>query len=132
MTGRIRRWLTTVIVGAGIGLAGIGAGPAQAAPSGPVDPGVPFSSVVYGTGCTYSLVSPVNASGLVSFYEQRRGYPPILIGRAQAYQLVATVWWTPRRIGDRILYAEQNGVRGPSIVARVHQGYGSGGVCFAL
>ncbi|MFT4127224.1 MAG: hypothetical protein QM662_13480 [Gordonia sp. (in: high G+C Gram-positive bacteria)] len=130
----LRRWFTsgllasTMTVSTLIGTAGAG----HAAPAGPVDPGIPFSSVVYGTGCTYTLTVPVNSSGIVAFYERKRGYPPRLIGRDRAYQGYASVWWSPRRIGNRRLYAIQNGKRSPITVARVHQGYGSGGLCFAL
>ncbi|MGC5248328.1 hypothetical protein ACPXB3_15570 [Gordonia sp. DT219] len=113
-------------------IGGPGAGAAQAAPSGQPDPGIPFSSVVYGTGCAYSLTVPVNSVGMVSFYEQRKGFPPIFIGKTPAYQLSATVIWVPRHLGDRTLYAVQNGQKSPTTVARVHQGYGSGGLCFAL
>lgn len=135
VTRRIAVAAMAVLLSVGIGLAGpavVGAGVAKAAPSGQVDPGVPFSSIVYGTGCTYSLTVPVNASGMVTFYEQRRGYPPRFIGKAQAYGLSASVRWIPRRQGDRMLYAVQNGQKSPMTVARVHQGYGSGGLCFAL
>ncbi|MGX7696790.1 hypothetical protein [Gordonia polyisoprenivorans] len=131
--GAIRRWAASLVTGTAV-VAGVvaGTGSASAAPAGPVDAGVPFSSVVYGTGCTYNLTVPVNSVGMVSFYEQRQGFAPILIGRASAYQLIATVNWTPRRLGDRMLYAVQNGVKSPITIARVHQGYGSGGLCFAL
>ncbi|UZF55539.1 hypothetical protein LH935_22965 [Gordonia polyisoprenivorans] len=131
--GAIRRWAASLVTGTAV-VAGVvaGTGSASAAPAGPVDAGVPFSSVVYGTGCTYNLTVPVNSVGMVSFYEQRQGFAPILIGRAPAYQLIATVNWTPRRLGDRMLYAVQNGVTSPITIARVHQGYGSGGLCFAL
>lgn len=130
---RMRGWVIAALATASVATAGLcGTGSVQAAPAGPVDAGVPFSSVVYGTGCTYNLVVPVNSTGTVYFWEQRTGYAPVFIGKAEAYQLVATVNWIPRRQGDRMLYAVQNGVKGPVTVARVHQGYGSGWACFAL
>ncbi|MGV9670117.1 hypothetical protein ACWDPV_05915 [Gordonia sp. NPDC003504] len=133
MTYRMRRWAVTAMAAASVAAAGlIGAGSAAAAPSGQVDAGVPFSSAVYGTGCTYQLVVPVNASGMVYFWEQGQGQKPLFIGKAQAYQLVATVDWIPRHQGKRTLYAVQNGVKGPVVTAPVHQGYGSGWACFAL
>ncbi|MGV9709154.1 hypothetical protein ACWDTI_00620 [Gordonia sp. NPDC003424] len=109
-----------------------GQGDAQAAPAGPVDAGVPFSSVVYGTGCTYTLWVPVNSSGTVTFWERRQGFPERMIGSDVPDGTSATFTWVPRTIGDRLVYAKQNGITGPATVIKVHQGYGSGGVCFAL
>lgn len=132
MTG-VRRWTVSVLATAAVATAALaGGGAAAAAPVGQVDPGIPFSSVVYGTGCTYNLTVPVNSTGMVDFYEQRQGFPPIFIGKAAAYQLIATVNWVPRHLGNRMLYAVQNGHKSPIAIARVHQGYGSGGLCFAL
>ena len=130
---RLQRGLIGMMAGVTMG-AGVlvGAGTAQAAPVSGPDSNVPFSSVVYGTGCTYTLTVPVDAKGMVTFFEQRRGYRPIYIGKAPAYQTSASVTWIPRRQGNRMLYAVQNGVKSPITMARVHQGYGSGGLCFAL
>lgn len=110
----------------------VGAAPAQAAPVGRVDAGVPFSSAVYGTGCTYSLTVPVNSGGRVTFWERKHGLAPHYIGAADAGGNIATVRWVPRFMGDRELYAVQNGSTSPIAVLQVHQGYGSGGLCFAL
>lgn len=129
-----RAALAALALGVGVAMA-VGAptaGPATAAPTGRVDPGVPFSSVVYGTGCTYWLTQLVNSRGTVTFWETRQGYAPHLIARTQPQWGQATVRWIPQRQGNRLLYTEQNGVRSAVIVARVHQGYGSGGTCFAL
>ncbi|NDZ95772.1 hypothetical protein G3I13_06690 [Streptomyces sp. SID6673] len=115
-----------------IGLSIVPPGSAGAAPVGKIDAGVPFSSVVYGTGCLYNLTVDVNASGPVTFWERKQGYPERFIGAARADGAIATIRWVPRRIGDRLLYAKQGGVRGPVAVMRVHQGYGSGWACFAL
>ncbi|MYR06985.1 hypothetical protein GTV32_12020 [Gordonia sp. SID5947] len=115
-----------------VGLAVASPGSAGAAPVGKVDAGVPFSSVVYGTGCLYNLTVDVNTSGPVTFWERAQGYPERFIGAAQADGAIATVRWVPRRIGNRLLYAKQGGVQGPVTVLRVHQGYGSGWACFAL
>ncbi|MFW0783308.1 hypothetical protein AAFP35_02200 [Gordonia sp. CPCC 206044] len=109
-----------------------GTGTASAAPVGTVDAGVPFSSVVYGTGCRYNLTVQVDASGPVTFWERAQGHPERFLGAAQADGAIATIRWVPQRIGDRLLYAKQNGVTGPTVVMRVHQGYGSGWACFAL
>lgn len=135
VVGRPRRlrWavvltLLAALVGAGLSMPGT----ASAAPAGPVDPGIPFSSIVYGTGCSYTLKVPVNSSGVVTFYEKRRGQQPRRIGAEEARQGTASVWWIPRRIGTSELYAVQNGERSRPTVARVRQGYGSGGLCFAL
>lgn len=105
---------------------------AQAAPAGVVDAGVPFSSAVYGTGCLYNLTVPVNSSGRVTFWERRPGFPEHYIGAAPADGAIATVQWVPRYLGDRLLYAKQNGVTGKATMLRVHQGYGAGWTCFAL
>lgn len=130
----VRRVMTAavaaIVLAAGLVLAQ--APTVTAAPTSGPDAGVAFSSAVYGTGCSYTLTVPVNASGAVYFWEQKKGYPPIFIGKAQAYQLSASVRWIPRRIGLRRLYAVQDGKRSPLTIARVHQGYGSGGLCFAL
>ncbi|GAA1481142.1 hypothetical protein GCM10009624_15820 [Gordonia sinesedis] len=57
---RTRLRLAVVTLGAVLAvlLGGLGPGTASAAPAGQVDAGVPFSSIVYGTGCTYSLTVP--------------------------------------------------------------------------
>lgn len=107
-------------------------GTASAAPVGGVDAGVPFSSVVYGSGCLYDLTVPVNATGRVTFWEQENGQAPRFLGAAAADGAIATIRWVPRRPGDRRLYAQQGGVTGPKTLYRVHQGYGSGWACFAL
>ncbi len=113
--------------------AALTAAPAGAAPQGQVDAGTGFSSVNYGVGCSYSMTVPVNSSGLVSFYDWKGpGYPPLLIGRAQASGANAAVTWWPKRQGIRKLYAEQNGQRSRITTVRVSQGYGSGGMCFAF
>lgn len=128
----IGRWaaVATAVVGA---LEALGApGVAQAAPAGPVDAGVPLSSVVYGTGCAYTLRVPVNSSGTVTFWERRKGLPERLIGSDVPDGVSATLEWVPRIIGDRLVYAKQNGVVGQATVIRVRQGYGSGGMCFAV
>ncbi|MFW0794056.1 hypothetical protein AAFP30_09610 [Gordonia sp. CPCC 205515] len=118
---------------AAVALGVLGApGLAQAAPAGTVDAGVPLSSVVYGTGCVYTLRVPVNSSGTVTFWEKRQGSPEHLIGSDVPDGAAATLEWWPRTIGDRLVYAKQNGVVGPSTVLRVRQGYGSGGMCFAV
>ncbi|MDY6811121.1 MAG: hypothetical protein SW127_19260 [Actinomycetota bacterium] len=107
-------------------------GEAAAAPVGKVDAGVPFSSVVYGTGCRYDLTVDVNSVGTVAFWEKPQGAPARFLGAAQAYGAIATISWVPRRVATTELYATQNGVTGPSTALRVHQGYGSGWACFAL
>ncbi|MEE4021990.1 hypothetical protein V1Y59_02775 [Gordonia sp. PKS22-38] len=107
-------------------------GQASAAPVGKVDAGVPFSSIVYGTGCLYELTVDVNSSGAVTFWERPRGGPARVIGVAPAYGAIATTKWVPRRIATTELYATQNGATGPIAVFPVHQGYGSGWACFAL
>ncbi|STQ62948.1 Uncharacterised protein [Gordonia bronchialis] len=105
---------------------------ADAAPAGRPNAGVPLSSVVYGTGCTYPVTLAVNSSGWVAFYEQRTGYPPIFVGRDLPSGALASITWVPRRIGDRYLYAVQNGVKSPKTLVRVRQGYGSNGLCFGV
>ncbi len=125
------------LLGAGIAMAAativfLAPGTASAAPVGKVDAGVPFSSVVYGSGCLYDLTVPVNATGRVTFWEQQRGQAPRFLGAAAADGAIATIRWVPRRPGDRQLYAQQGGVTGPKALYRVHQGYGSGWACFAL
>lgn len=127
-----RRVPTVVGVLAAVVIGLCHAAPADAAPIGKVDPGVAFSSVVYGTGCLYSLTVTVNSAGLVTFWEQPPGYPARAIGSAWADGGIATVRWVPRRIGNRVLYATQNGVTGPTAVVPVRQGYGSGPLCFAV
>lgn len=115
------------------GVAASVSAPASAAPAGKVDPGAMFSSVNYGTGCSYSMTVPVNSSGLVSFWDWKGpGYPPLFVGRAKADGAEAAVTWTPRFQGVRRLYATQNGRTSPITYARVTQGYGSGGSCFAF
>ncbi|AZG46070.1 hypothetical protein D7316_02670 [Gordonia insulae] len=109
-----------------------GPGEAAAAPVGKVDAGVPFSSVVYGSGCRYDLTVPVDATGRVTFWEREQGGPERFIGAAPADGAIATIRWVPRDPGDRQLYAKQGGVTGPKVLMRVHQGYGSGWACFAL
>lgn len=114
-------------------LTGIGAATANAVPSGRVDPGVGFSSNAYGTGCSYSMTVPVNASGKVTFWEKKPGkYPPLFIGAARAQGATAAVTWVPQREGIRQVYAVQNGKRSNYTIARVHRGYGTAGFCFAL
>lgn len=125
---RIRICLLGVLVALLCGVPSV----ARAAPAGKVDAGVPFSSVVYGTGCTYTLTVPVNSSGTVTFWERRPGYPEFYIGSAAADGASASVIWVPRHLGTRYLYAKQNGITGPPSLVPVHQGYGSGGLCFAL
>lgn len=107
-------------------------GSATAAPVGKVDAGVPFSSVVYGTGCRYDLTVDVNSVGTVAFWEKPQGAPARFLGAAEADGAIATIRWVPRRVATTELYATQNGVTGPSAVLRVHQGHGSGWACFAL
>ena len=99
---------------------------------GKVDAGVPFSSVVYGTGCRYDLTVDVNSVGTVTFWERPQGAPARVPGSAEADGAIATISWVPRRVATTQLYATQNGVTGPVAVLRVHQGYGSGWACFAL
>ncbi|MCK8613222.1 hypothetical protein [Gordonia sp. C13] len=105
---------------------------AQAAPAGRVDAGVPLSSVVYGTGCTYPVTVPVNSSGWVEFWEVKPGLPVRFIGRDLPSGALASVTWVPRRIGDKYLYAVQNGKASPPTLVKVRQGYGSNGTCFAF
>ncbi len=107
-------------------------GSATAVPVGKVDAGVPFSSVVYGTGCRYDLTVDVNSVGTVTFWERPQGAPARFLGAAEADGAIATISWVPRRVATTQLYATQNGVTGPVAVLRVHQGYGSGWACFAL
>ena len=126
----VRPMLAAIVLTALIAL--VGAVPAQAAPVGKVDAGVPFSSVVYGTGCLYVLTVTVNSTGPVTFWEQAPGFTARAIGSAWADGGIGTVRWTPRRIGNRILYATQGGVTGPKVTVPVRQGYGSGPLCFAL
>ena len=129
----IGRVAATVVVAVGVFVGALSAqGAASAEPVQAPDPGVPFSSVVYGTGCTYWLTGLVNSRGTVTFWEGRKGYTPRLIGSAEAAGGQATVKWIPRRIGDRYLYTKQNNVRSKLTLARVHQGYGSGGTCIAI
>lgn len=105
---------------------------AQAAPSGPVDAGVPLSSAVYGTNCTYPLTVPVNSSGWVTFWEIKPGLPPRFLGRDLPSGALASVTWVPRRIGDKCLVAVQNGQASKPTPVRVRQGHGSGGACIAF
>ena len=129
----IGRVVATVVVVVGVLVGALSAqGAASAEPVQAPDPGVPFSSVVYGTGCTYWLTGLVNSRGTVTFWEGREGYTPPLIGSAEPAGGQATVKWIPRRIGDRYLYTKQNNVRSKLTLARVHQGYGSGGTCIAI
>ena len=129
----IGRAVATVVVVVGVLLGALSAqGAASAEPVQAPDPGVPFSSVVYGTGCTYWLTGLVNSRGTVTFWEGRKGYTPRLIGSADPAGGQATVKWIPRRIGDRYLYTKQKNVRSKLTLARVHQGYGSGGTCIAI
>ncbi|GAA4751631.1 hypothetical protein MUG78_04910 [Gordonia alkaliphila] len=131
----ISRATTAVVAGcaAAAVAATLSAAPANAAPQGRVDPGIGFFSVNHGVGCSYSMTVPVNASGLVSFYDWKgRGYPPLLIGRAMASGGNAAVTWWPKRQGLRNVYAVQNGKKSPITKVRVTQGYGSGGLCFAF
>ncbi|UEA60321.1 hypothetical protein LK459_05520 [Gordonia otitidis] len=129
----LERLAVTVVVAVGVFVGALSAqGSASAEPVQAPDPGVPFSSVVYGTGCTYWLTGLVNSRGTVTFWEGRKGYTPQLIGSAEPSGGQATVRWIPRRTGDRYLYTKQNGARSTLTLARVHQGYGSGGMCIAL
>ena len=129
----IGRVVATVVVAVGVLVGALSAqGAASADPVQAPDPGVPFSSVVYGTGCTYWLTGLVNSRGTVTFWEGRKGYTPRLIGSAEPAGGQATVKWIPRRIGDRYLYTKQNNVRSKLTLAWVHQGYGSGGTCIAI
>ncbi|MEZ5212524.1 MULTISPECIES: hypothetical protein [unclassified Gordonia (in: high G+C Gram-positive bacteria)] len=110
----------------------LAAAPAHAAPQGKVDPGIGFFSINHGVGCSYSMTVPVNASGMVSFYDWKGpGYKPLFIGRAMAQGGNAAVTWWPKRQGLRTIYAVQNGQRSTLTKVRVTQGYGSGGLCFA-
>ena len=110
-----------------------GAATANAVPSGRVDAGWGFSSNAYGTGCSYSMSVPVNASGKVTFWDKKPGSnAPIYIGSAYANGATASVTWVPQREGIRQLYAVQGGKRSNYTIARVHRGYGAGGFCFAL
>ncbi|WP_435082464.1 hypothetical protein [Gordonia hongkongensis] len=130
-----RRWM--VGVGAALGAAVMGATAfvaptAQAAPAGRVDASVPFSSAVYGTGCTYPLTVAVNSSGWVEFFEVKAGLPPRFVGRDLPQGALSSTTWVPHRTGDKYLYAVQNGkVSAPTFV-RVRQGYGSNGACIAF
>ena len=114
-------------------MAALGASNAAAVPTGRVDAGVGFSSNAYGTGCSYSMTVPVNASGKVSFWEKKPGTnPPLYIGSAYAEGAIAAVTWVPQREGVRQIYAVQGGKRSNYTIARVHRGYGTAGFCFAL
>lgn len=116
-----------------LGLVGTALAPsAHAAPAGRVDASAAFSSAVYGTGCTYPLTMPVNSSGWVEFYEVRAGVPPRLVGRDLPQGALASTTWVPHRIGDKYLYAVQNGKVSPPTFVRVRQGYGSNGTCIAF
>lgn len=131
------RWAARGAAAATLALGCVGllgsAGHAQAAAIGKVDPGVALSSVVYGTGCTYSMTVQVNSSGLVRFYETRPGGQDRFIGQGQAYGALATARWTPNRIGDWHLYAVQDGGQRSELApVRVRQGHGSGGWCIAF
>nr|WP_238423335.1 hypothetical protein [Gordonia sp. 'Campus'] len=118
---------------AALGLVGTALAPsAQAAPAGRVDASAAFSSAVYGTGCTYPLTMPVNSSGWVEFYEVRAGVPPRLVGRDLPQGALASTTWVPHRIGDKYLYAVQNGKVSQPTFVRVRQGYGSNGTCVAF
>ncbi|QKT09010.1 hypothetical protein HUN08_02715 [Gordonia sp. X0973] len=115
------------------GLSAVGASGAAAVPSGRVDAGVGFSSNAYGTGCSYSMTVPVNASGKVTFWEKKPGIsPPIYIDSARAVGGTAAVTWVPSREGYRQLYAVQGGKRSNYTTVLVHRGYGTLGFCFAL
>ncbi|MGK2319532.1 hypothetical protein [Gordonia rhizosphera] len=130
----VRRFVLSVSVTVGAAaILTLPAGTAAAAPVGQVDAGVPFSSVVYGTGCLYDLTVPVNASGQVTFWERNAaGGPEQLIGSAMAEGAIATIRWVPRQMGSRQLYAKQGGVTGPIAVVPVHQGHGSAWACWAV
>ncbi|MDL9936870.1 hypothetical protein QSJ18_08975 [Gordonia sp. ABSL1-1] len=110
----------------------VGAGDAQAAPAGKPNAGVPLSSVVYGTGCTYPVTMAVNSSGWVAFYEYKPGLPPRFVGRDLPDGALATITWVPRYIGEKYLYGMQNGVKSPMTKVSVRQGYGSNGLCFGI
>ncbi|MDS1115393.1 hypothetical protein RD149_16680 [Gordonia westfalica] len=105
---------------------------AHAAPAGRVDAGVPLSSAVYGTGCTYPVTVPVDSSGWVEFWEVKPGLPARFIGRDLPSGALASVTWVPRRIGDKYLYAVQNGKASQPTLVKVRQGYGSNGTCLAF
>lgn len=107
-------------------------GAALAAPTGKPDVSVPFSSVVYGTGCLYTVTVQVNSSGTVYFWESRGRAKPRYIGSRTAVGANAVHWWTPNRIGNWTLYAVQNGKKSQPLKVAVRQGYGGGGLCFAL
>lgn len=126
--------IRVAVVAAAVLLSGaLGAADGYAVPSARVDPGVGFSSNAYGTGCSYSMTVPVNASGKVTFWDKKPGEnPPIYIGSADAVGAIAAVTWVPQREGIRQIYAVQGGKRSNYTIARVHRGYGSGGYCFAL
>ncbi|UVF76530.1 hypothetical protein [Gordonia mangrovi] len=132
LAGRGRLLMAGLAAVAAASAMAVSPGEAAAAPVGKVDAGVPFSSVVYGTGCRYDLTVDVNSVGTVEFWEKPQGAPARFLGAAQAYGAIATISWVPRRVATTELYATQNGVTGPSTALRVHQGYGSGWACFAL
>ncbi|MBD0861679.1 hypothetical protein IA539_10725 [Gordonia sp. zg691] len=124
--------LATMVMAVLMGAATLASPSAHAAPAGRVDASVPLSSAVYGTGCTYPLTVAVNSSGWVEFYEVKAGLPPRFVGRDLPSGALASTTWVPRRIGDKYLYAVQNGkVSAPTLV-RVRQGYGSNGACLAF
>ncbi|GAB87887.1 hypothetical protein GORBP_115_00130 [Gordonia rubripertincta NBRC 101908] len=129
---RMRRGLVAALMSAIAGVLMLVAPSAQAAPAGRVDAGVPLSSVVYGTGCTYPVTVAVNSSGWVEFWEVKPGLPARFIGRDLPSGALASVTWVPRRIGDKYLYAVQNGKASQPTLVKVRQGYGSNGTCFAF
>lgn len=124
--------VTTAVVAGCVAAAAatLAAAPAQAAPQGHVNTGLHFGAH-YGTGCSYSMTVPVNASGLVSFYD-RVGGKTVLVGRTMAQGGSAAVTWWPKRQGLHRVYAEQHGQRSPESKVRVTQGYGRGGLCITI
>jgi len=106
--------------------------PADAAPRGTVDTGVIIFGTQYGTGCAYPMNIAVDSSSMVTFWDQKKGHKPILIGRDRPKGALATVTWWPKREGLRRLYAVQDGKRSKIKIERVTRGYGSGGTCIAF
>ncbi|ANY25808.1 hypothetical protein [Gordonia terrae] len=130
-----RRWMVRIGVALGAAMMSTTAllvPTAQAAPAGRVDASVPLSSAVYGTGCTYPLTVAVNSSGWVEFFEVKAGLPPRFVGRDLPQGALASTTWVPQRIGDKYLYAVQNGKVSQPTFVRVRQGYGSNGSCVAF
>lgn len=119
---------TAIVTGCVSALAAttITAGPAQAAPQGPVSPGtgIGWFSNDFGVGCSYNMTVPVNSSGMVTFWDRSAANPkakPVYIGRAMAAGGRAAVTWWPRRTGKRAIYAMQNGERSQVVKVYVTQ-----------